>query len=74
MAIDLTGLTPRAQRVLTLAQAEARRLDHNYLGTEHLLLGLVQEGEGLAVKALLDLGVTPQQVREHLEELMAGNQ
>jgi ATP-dependent Clp protease ATP-binding subunit ClpC len=73
MAPDWPAFTPRAQRVLALARAEAHRLNHNYVGTEHLLLGLVQEGEGLAAKALLDLGITPQQVRDRLEQLIAGN-
>ena len=52
------GLTPRAKRVIELAVDEARRLHHNYIGTEHLLLGLLREGEGIAASALEGLGVT----------------
>ena len=46
------GFTDRARRVIVLAQEEARALQHNYIGTEHLLLGLIREGEGVAAKAL----------------------
>jgi ATP-dependent Clp protease ATP-binding subunit ClpC len=70
MATNVSHLTARARRVLTLAEAEAERYNHNYLGTEHLLLGLVEEGEGIAARVLLDLGITPQQVRERLEQLL----
>src|SRR2546421_12153439 len=59
--------TDRARRALTLAQEEARRLRHNYIGTEHLLLGLVREGEGVAVKGLNNLGVELQQIRKAIE-------
>lgn len=59
--------TDRARRVLTLAQEEAKRLRHNYIGTEHLLLGLVREGEGVAVKVLNNLGVELQQIRKAIE-------
>jgi ATP-dependent Clp protease ATP-binding subunit ClpC len=74
MATDLPQWTPRARRVLRLAETEANRLNQNYIGTEHLVLGLVQEGEGMAAKVLLDLGITPQQVRERLEHLLAKSQ
>ena len=57
------GLTPRAKEVIELAVDEARRLNHHYIGTEHLLLGLVREGEGIAVGALERLGVSLEQVR-----------
>ena len=50
--------TDRARRVVVLAQEEARLLDHNYIGTEHLLLGLLHEGEGVAAKALEELGIS----------------
>ena len=50
--------TDRARRVIVLAQEEARTLQHNYIGTEHLLLGLIREGEGVAAKALASKGVT----------------
>lgn len=59
--------TERARKVLTLAQEEAQRLQHNYIGTEHLLLGLVREGEGVAVKVLNNLGVELQQIRKAIE-------
>lgn len=57
------GLTPRVKRVLELAVDEAHLLNHSYIGTEHLLLGLVREGEGIAVGALESLGVPPVRVR-----------
>jgi len=55
--------TERARRVLSLAQEEAQRFQHNYIGTEHLLLGLVREGEGVAAKVLLQLGVELNKIR-----------
>ncbi|MGI8794739.1 MAG: Clp protease N-terminal domain-containing protein, partial [Acidimicrobiales bacterium] len=60
--------TDRARRVLVLAQEEARQLNHNFLGTEHILLGLIQEGEGVAAKALESLGISLEAVREKVEE------
>ncbi len=57
----------RAQRVLTLAQEEAQRFDHNYIGTEHLLLGLIREGDGVAAQVLLSLGVELPKVRKAVE-------
>ena len=59
--------TERARKVLTLAQEEAHRLKHDYIGTEHLLLGLIREGEGVAVTILNNLGVELQQVRKAIE-------
>jgi ATP-dependent Clp protease ATP-binding subunit ClpC len=59
--------TGRARKVLSLAQEEAQRFQHNYIGTEHLLLGLVREGEGVAAKVLLKLGVQLQKVRDSVE-------
>jgi ATP-dependent Clp protease ATP-binding subunit ClpC len=59
--------TERARKVLSLAQEEAQRFQHNYIGTEHLLLGLVREGEGVAAKVLRKLGVELQKVREAVE-------
>ena len=58
-----TGLTPRAKRVIELAIDEARQLSHNYIGTEHLLLGLLREGEGVAAGVLDSLGVTLERAR-----------
>ncbi len=62
--------TDRARRVVVLAQAEARLLNHNYIGTEHILLGLVQEGEGIAAKALDSLGVPLQTIRDQVVEII----
>ena len=55
--------TDRARRVVVLAQEEARMLNHNYIGTEHILLGLIHEGEGVAAKALESLGISLEAVR-----------
>ncbi|HZQ27210.1 MAG TPA: Clp protease N-terminal domain-containing protein, partial [Acidimicrobiales bacterium] len=60
--------TDRARRVLVLAQEEARLLNHNFIGTEHILLGLIHEGEGVAAKALESLGISLEMVREKVEE------
>jgi len=59
--------TERASKVCSLAQEEAQRFQHNYMGTEHLLLGLVREGEGVAAKVLSNLGVELNRVREGVE-------
>ena len=63
-------LTPEAQHVLSLAQDEARRLNHSHLGTEHLLLGLVIDQDSLAGQVLAELGVDPQRVRQQLETMV----
>ncbi|MCK4350694.1 MAG: hypothetical protein KAX13_07540, partial [Candidatus Krumholzibacteria bacterium] len=63
-------LTPRAKRVLELSIEEARLLNHNYVGTEHLLLGLIREGEGVAARILLELGVDRKRVREEIMKLL----
>lgn len=65
------GLTPRAKKVIELAVDEARRLDHIYIGSEHLLLGLVREGEGIAAGILESLGVSLQDVRKQVTEAIA---
>jgi ATP-dependent Clp protease ATP-binding subunit ClpC len=65
--------TDRARRVLVLAQEEARELNHAFIGTEHILLGLIREGEGVAAKALDALGVTFEAVREKVEEAIGAN-
>ena len=62
--------TDRARRVLVLAQEEAHLLNHNFIGTEHILLGLIHEGEGVAAKALESLGISLEAVREKVEELI----
>jgi ATP-dependent Clp protease ATP-binding subunit ClpA len=66
--------TDRARRVVVLAQEEARMLNHNYLGTEHLLLGLVHEGEGVAAKVLESLGISLRAVRQQVEEIIGQGQ
>jgi len=66
--------TDRARRVVVLASEEARMLSHNYIGTEHILLGLIHEGEGLAAKALEQLGITLEAVRAQVEEVIGQGQ
>ncbi|MDE1558131.1 MULTISPECIES: ATP-dependent Clp protease ATP-binding subunit [Actinotignum] len=66
--------TDRARRVIVLAQEEARNLKHNYLGTEHILLGLIREGEGVAAKALEALGVTLESVRTQVIDIIGEGQ
>lgn len=60
------GMTPRAKKVLELAADEARRLSHNYIGTEHILLGLIREGEGIAAGVLEKLGVNLREARQNV--------
>jgi ATP-dependent Clp protease ATP-binding subunit ClpC len=67
MSDKLDRFSKRARKVLTMAQEEAQRLNHNYIGTEHLLLGLVKEDQGVAVKVLRELGVEPMQVVKAIE-------
>jgi len=62
--------TDRARRVVVLAQEEARMLDHNYIGTEHLLLGLIHEGESVAARALKSLEISLQAARQQVEEII----
>lgn len=62
--------TDRARRTVVLAQEEARALDHNYIGTEHLLLGLIAEREGLAARALNELGIEGEAVRDRIEAII----
>ena len=66
--------TDRARRVIVLAQDEARNLKHNYLGTEHILLGLIREGEGVAAKALEALDITLDEVRAQVIEIIGEGQ
>ena len=66
--------TDRARRVVVLAQEEARMLNHNYIGTEHILLGLIHEGEGVAAKALESLGISLEAVRSQVEEIIGQGQ
>ena len=66
--------TDRARRAVELAQEEARRLNHNYIGTEHILLGLIREGEGVAAKALESLGISLEAVRHQVKEIIGRGQ
>jgi ATP-dependent Clp protease ATP-binding subunit ClpC len=66
--------TDRARRVVVLAQEEARMLNHNYIGTEHILLGLIHEGEGVAAKGLETLGISLEAVRAQVEEIIGQGQ
>ncbi len=74
MADKFDRFTKRARRVLTLAQEEAQRLNHNYIGTEHLLLGLVREENGVAVRVLQELKVDLKQIRERIERTVGRGQ
>jgi ATP-dependent Clp protease ATP-binding subunit ClpA len=66
--------TDRARRVVVLAQEEARMLNHNYIGTEHILLGLIHQGEGVAARALESLGISLEAVRQQVEEIIGQGQ
>lgn len=66
--------TERAQKVLSLAQEEAVRLGHNNIGTEHILLGLIREGEGIAAKALIALGLGLEKIQDEVESLIGRGQ
>ena len=66
--------TDPARRVVVLAQEEARMLYHNYVGTEHILLGLIHEGEGVAAKALESLNISLEAVRDRIEEIVGQGQ
>jgi len=71
MIVGEIGLTPRAKKVIELAVDEARRLNHHYIGTEHLLLGLVREGEGIAAGVLESLGVNLEKVRQQVLQVVS---
>ena len=64
----MNDFTPRAQQVLALASKEAQRFNHNYVGTEHLLLGLIKLGQGVAVNVLQKMGLDLETVRMEVEE------
>jgi hypothetical protein len=66
--------TDRARRVVVLAQEEARMLNHNYIGTEHILLGLIHEGQGVAATALQSLGISLEAVRQQVEQILGQGQ
>ncbi|MDM7915570.1 MAG: Clp protease N-terminal domain-containing protein, partial [Candidatus Eisenbacteria bacterium] len=72
LTIGEIPFTSNAKRVLELAVDEARQLQHNYIGTEHLLLGLIREGEGVAAKVLTDMGVDRKKVRDETLKLLGG--
>jgi ATP-dependent Clp protease ATP-binding subunit ClpA len=78
VALTLTSMfkqfTLPARRVVVLAQEEARMLNHNYIGTEHILLGLIHEGEGVAAKALESLNISLEAVRQQVEEIIGQGQ
>ena len=67
MAENLDRFTKRARRVLTTAGDEARRLNHRFIGTEHILLGIVSEEGGVAMRVLQELEISPEQVRGSIE-------
>ena len=67
------GLTPRAKKVVELAVDEARRMNHTYIGTEHLLIGLLREGEGVAAGVLESLGVTLEKVRTETHRILSNS-
>src|ERR687890_620710 len=71
MSDKFDKFTERARKVLTLAQEEAQRFNHNYIGTEHLLLGLVREGEGIAAGVLESLGVNLEKVRAQVMQVVS---
>ena len=65
------GFTPRTKRVLELSFREARRMGHNYIGTEHILLGIMKEGESVAVRILTDLGVDQQRLLQEILKMLS---
>ena len=70
---DNIGLTPRAKKVIELAVDEARRMNHHYIGTEHLLVGLMREGEGVAAGVLESLGVSLEKARTEAQRILSQN-
>lgn len=66
------GYTPRAKKVIELAMEEALRLGHSYVGTEHILLGLIREGEGIAAQVLIGMGVDINLMRQRVIEMLGG--
>src|SRR5699024_967046 len=66
--------TPRAKKVVELSQDEARKLGHSYVGTEHILLGLIREGEGVAARVLTNLGVSLNKARQQVLQLLGSNE
>lgn len=70
--VEQVMITPRGKRVLELAVEESRRLGHNYVGTEHLLLGLIREGEGVAAQVLASMGISPEKLWQVLGQMLGG--
>jgi ATP-dependent Clp protease ATP-binding subunit ClpC len=68
----LERFTDRARRAIVLAEEEARMLNHNWVGTEHILLGLIREGDGVAAQVLVKLGADPNRVRQRVIQLISG--
>ena len=66
--------TPRAKKVIELSVDEARKLGHSYVGTEHILLGLIREGEGVAARVLNNLGVSLNKARQQVLQLLGSNE
>ncbi|MBU8909543.1 Clp protease N-terminal domain-containing protein, partial [Desertibacillus haloalkaliphilus] len=66
--------TPRAKKVIELSMDEARKLGHSYVGTEHILLGLIREGEGVAARVLNNLGVSLNKARQQVLQLLGSNE
>ncbi len=71
MPTDVVGYTPRAKRILELSFVEARRLGHNYVGTEHIFLGLLREGEGVAARVLMEMGIDLNRAREEVTKMLS---
>ena len=70
----LERFTDQARRVVVLAEEEARMLDHNWIGTEHLLLGVLREGDGVGARALESLGISLDTVRQQVQEIIGQGQ
>src|SRR5699024_6196783 len=73
-AMQTIHYTPRAKKVVELSQDEARKLGHSYVGTEHILLGLIREGEGVAARVLNNLGVSLNKARQQVLQLLGSNE
>ncbi len=71
--VQMVYYTPRAKKVIELSMDEARKLGHSYVGTEHILLGLIREGEGVAARVLSNMGVSLNKARQHVLQLLGGN-
>jgi len=72
--VDIMGFTPRTKRIFELSFLQARNLGHNYVGTEHILLGLLEENEGVAIAVLRNLGVDTSKLKENIVKLLTDNQ